>query len=657
MSASQPALFNVQEFTDNGVTLVGGRLYTYAYGTTAFKAAYTDPEGTVPQTYTADGLGGQYIALNARGELPTPLYLAFGAYDIALKRADGSTVWTRRAEPTVGGAPNGALMVGADDGKAGTIFTTVAGFIAKILSSSGSALMGFIQAGIGAIGRSIQSKLRENVSLLDFMDEETRAAVASGVYTAELRAKMLIAVNAAWESALTRRHNLYAPNGHYELGEFSFPWRQSIVEELLDCKGVTLFCQGPGAVFRTLSVHGADVFQFNGVSNFSVFGYPTLTGSLLGTEGSGSNGCSITGGSKNLYLEISPNNCESIDKGTFSDGGKGATIQSDATPLQLGTITLKILAKDCYQGFGFEAGLVNFLDKAIAVDVDIVAENCFTAVAIGAGAAIGPIPPGTHTGVRVRGQSINCQKDVFLARAHGVQVDMQIVTTKTEAERRLDPRGSFWDADDLIVEALRCTYAKNSQINITGNKGDCAYKAAIGGTSAGVSGQNGATEHCNIFLDVGGTASVIDVLPVDFGGNGLSNSILEITQTTSPTLHPDFYLASRDNTLIIGPSYRLRSPTLSGRVNFALGSDGTTESAAIDIFGGVAGLQGRGTSTAGAVVAGLYDSAGNLRMGIRNGNGIVVDGATSSAPVGSYLSKLAIYNSAGVQIGYVPIYQ
>ena len=99
MAASQPALFNVQEFTDNGITLVGGRLYTYAFGTTALKVAYTDPEGTVPQTYTADGLGGQYIALNARGELPSPLYMASsGAYDISLRRADGSTVWTRRAE-------------------------------------------------------------------------------------------------------------------------------------------------------------------------------------------------------------------------------------------------------------------------------------------------------------------------------------------------------------------------------------------------------------------------------------------------------------------------------------------------------------------------------------------------------------------------------
>lgn len=117
MSASQPALFNVQEFTDDGITLVGGRLYTYIYGTTALKVAYTDPEGLVPHTYTTDGLGGQYIALNVRGELPAPLYLASGSYYIALKRADGSTVWTRRADPTGDGiavlaTPNGASLLG-----------------------------------------------------------------------------------------------------------------------------------------------------------------------------------------------------------------------------------------------------------------------------------------------------------------------------------------------------------------------------------------------------------------------------------------------------------------------------------------------------------------------------------------------------------------
>ncbi len=99
MSASLSGDFNLQAFTDLGDPLIGGRLYTYNFGTTTHKTAYTDHAGTIPHTYTNDGQGGQYIALNARGELSAPLYLVGGSYDLSLKRADGSTLWTRRADP------------------------------------------------------------------------------------------------------------------------------------------------------------------------------------------------------------------------------------------------------------------------------------------------------------------------------------------------------------------------------------------------------------------------------------------------------------------------------------------------------------------------------------------------------------------------------
>lgn len=140
--ASQPGTFNVQELADAGVPMVGGRLYTYALGTTTQKTAYTDAAGTIPHTYTADGLGGQYIALNARGELPAPLYLSSGSYDLALKRADGSSVWTRRAD---------GLASGSD-----------------LSASTGAALVGFIASGAGATARTLQDKGRESVSILDF---------------------------------------------------------------------------------------------------------------------------------------------------------------------------------------------------------------------------------------------------------------------------------------------------------------------------------------------------------------------------------------------------------------------------------------------------------------------------------------------------------
>ncbi|QYG07120.1 hypothetical protein [Janthinobacterium sp. PAMC25594] len=192
MSASQPALFNVQEFTDDGITLVGGRLYTYAFGTTAQKVAYTDPEGTVPQTYTADGLGGQYIALNARGELPTPLYLGNGSYDISLKRSDGTTVWTRKAD----GVNN---------------LTNT--FIALLASFLGSSLIGWISSAIGSAFRTVQDKLRDQTSLFDFMSIEQINDVKAGTKAINVGES----IQAAWDWCVPRGIALHVPAGVYRI--------------------------------------------------------------------------------------------------------------------------------------------------------------------------------------------------------------------------------------------------------------------------------------------------------------------------------------------------------------------------------------------------------------------------------------------------------
>lgn len=141
--ASLSGYFSIQELSDAGALLVGGRVYTYAFGTTTFKTAYTDINGLIPHTYTSDGAGGQYIALNARGELPAPLYLATGSYDVALKRSDGSTVWTRRADPSGDtatlaiqqlAAPGGASLVGFTQASSGYPTSTVGRKLQQIIS-------------------------------------------------------------------------------------------------------------------------------------------------------------------------------------------------------------------------------------------------------------------------------------------------------------------------------------------------------------------------------------------------------------------------------------------------------------------------------------------------------------------------------------------
>lgn len=147
MTASLSGVFSVQQFTDIGDPLVGGRLYTYEPSTTTHKTAYTNAAATVAHTYTSDGLGGQYIALDSRGELPAGLFLTAGGYDLALKTAAGATVWTRRA---IGGSDTGNTLR------------------ADLIDPSGSSIVGFAQEEAGAVGRTVEDKLREFVHIDDF---------------------------------------------------------------------------------------------------------------------------------------------------------------------------------------------------------------------------------------------------------------------------------------------------------------------------------------------------------------------------------------------------------------------------------------------------------------------------------------------------------
>ncbi len=188
MSASLSGEFNLQAFTDLGDPLIGGRLYTYTFGTTTHKTAYTDHAGTIPHTYTSDGLGGQYIALNARGELSAPLYLSGGSYDLSLKRADGSTVWTRRADP-------------------------VWDITNDLSGNGGAALIGFTPAGTGAVVTTQAQVNEERVSGFRFFTPAQIAAVVSGAGTLDVSTPVQVAMSAC--KAAGRK--LYWPAGKYLL--------------------------------------------------------------------------------------------------------------------------------------------------------------------------------------------------------------------------------------------------------------------------------------------------------------------------------------------------------------------------------------------------------------------------------------------------------
>lgn len=77
--------------------------------------------------------------------------------------------------------------------------------IGNLPTSIGSSLIGFLQAGVGAILRTVQSKLRDTISVMDF------GAVGDGI------ADDTAAINAAYSSVTSSGATIWWPNGKYKI--------------------------------------------------------------------------------------------------------------------------------------------------------------------------------------------------------------------------------------------------------------------------------------------------------------------------------------------------------------------------------------------------------------------------------------------------------
>jgi hypothetical protein len=129
-NATPPKL---QFLDSNGAPLVGGKLYTYAAGTTTPLATYTDYGGATANANP--------VILDSRGE--ASVWLGTALYKMALYDSTNVLVWT---VDNIGG------------------FAT----LAQLAASGGSNLVGYLPAGTGAVATTVQSKLRTFVTPQDF---------------------------------------------------------------------------------------------------------------------------------------------------------------------------------------------------------------------------------------------------------------------------------------------------------------------------------------------------------------------------------------------------------------------------------------------------------------------------------------------------------
>ena len=160
-----------QFFDNSGNPLAGGLIYTYDAGTTNPAVTYTSNTGLTANSNP--------IVLDSAGRVPNEIWLTEAtSYKFVLKTSVGTTLGTYDNVPGLNdfSSTTGASFIGAADGAAGTNWTTVQGFINRIISSAGSAYVGFLQAGSGAVARTMQAKVREYpVSPMDF------GAVGNGI--------------------------------------------------------------------------------------------------------------------------------------------------------------------------------------------------------------------------------------------------------------------------------------------------------------------------------------------------------------------------------------------------------------------------------------------------------------------------------------------
>jgi hypothetical protein len=166
MAGVAPVIPKVQFTSPTGVPLVDGTVTVYLAGTTTPTSTWQDQALTTLNTNP--------ILLDSRGEATVWLDPSL-SYKFILATAGGAEQWT---VDNISGASGSYTLSG----------------------SGGSALVGFIQAGVGAVLRTMQDKARDYVSIKDF------GAVGNG--TTDDTAAILATIASGAK-------NIYAPPGTY----------------------------------------------------------------------------------------------------------------------------------------------------------------------------------------------------------------------------------------------------------------------------------------------------------------------------------------------------------------------------------------------------------------------------------------------------------
>jgi len=237
---------------------------------TAYADVFTGNGSTVAWTLSNDPVvvNNTDVSINGVTQRPTTDYTISGTTLTTTTAAPLNAIILvkyRQALPlSYYGAASNVQFTPVGALTATNVQAAIAEVVTDLALSSGSSTVGFLQAGTSAVATTVQAKLRESVSVLDFGADPT------GVADSKI----------AFQNAITASRNVYVPTGTYSIG--SNISITSVVRIFGDGVGATIIERNYSPVADTQGV-----FAFSGggtigsISNMTIRSKTGQTGGCL----------------------------------------------------------------------------------------------------------------------------------------------------------------------------------------------------------------------------------------------------------------------------------------------------------------------------------------------------------------------------------------
>jgi hypothetical protein len=494
----------------------------------------------------------------------------------------------------------------------------------------------------GGVARSQHDKNRESVSIKDF------GAVGDGVNDDG------VAFNSAYAACVAAGLDLYIPAGNYRCVTQPKLGEDVADATLFDAGGITVYGTGRNSILWTDYGTGADVILINNAKNLTVRDI-AVTSVVTDFSGAGSNGISIVNGFDNIkILDVYVYNLPYVEKPAYLDGGKGLSIQnSDSTTSTYGNIEARLHVVGCVYGVGFDISLNTYPGGKGSASITAVVEDCYRGV-VWSGAAR-TVPPALqfteNFGIRLDITAINCQNSGFINRGYGIDLALNIITTKSLANRLLNPLGTQWEHADSEVTGFYGLHMVGCKVYVRGDLGDCTTKVVLGGQLSG------ETYSSNCWFDLGGTAVTANLVVVNSGGNIASESSFTFSVNTLVAISEAATLLTQslNNTITLSQVSRFVNPKVSGVIDFT-STNGLAITQKLGVVGSILEAKQLLGATPSLLIQRWVDNADVPQFGVRNDGGLLVVPYTSATAVATVKKVLAVYDSAAALIGYIPIY-